>query len=284
MKQHEEHQEEIMQLRAHISTVTARHQAEMQRLQTTLEFNSNGSLLQTEMEYQRKKSKMERLYRLEVNKLREAAMVESAAREVETSVREEVWRERERSNITHVAAIKKERERTLQATTAMIETEQELQHVRQRMKEDDRKREELKHSVAMYQLELKHTSIASLANIEDLKKNMLKMLEDERNKHATDMIVLEEEAREETAIRDRITQTNVQKQNELQRLQMQHQNEIEHLTNEYNVHEKEKTDKVSAAAIEVEETADSIINWGGMAEQKPNGYSIANYVFDLARK
>jgi hypothetical protein len=55
MKQHEEHQEEIMQLRAHISTVTARHQAEMQRLQTTLEFNSNGSLLQTEMEYQRKK-------------------------------------------------------------------------------------------------------------------------------------------------------------------------------------------------------------------------------------
>ena len=284
MKQHEEHQEEIMQLRAHISTVTARHQAEMQRLQTTLEFNSNGSLLQTEMEYQRKKSKMERLHRLEVNKLREAAMVESAAREVETSVREEVWRERERSNIKHVAAIKKERERTLQATTAMIETEQELQHVRQRMKEDDRKREELKHSVAMYQLELKHTSIASLANIEDLKKNMLKMLEDERNKHATDMIVLEEEAREETAIRDRITQTNVQKQNELQRLQMQHQNEIEHLTNEYNVHEKEKSDKVSAAAIEVEETADSIINWGGMAEQKPNGYSIANYVFDLARK
>jgi hypothetical protein len=54
---------------------------------------------------------MERLHRLEVNKLREAALGESAAREVETIVREEVWRERERSNITHVAAIKKERER-----------------------------------------------------------------------------------------------------------------------------------------------------------------------------
>ena len=91
-----------------------------------------------------------------------------------------------------------------------------------------------------------------------LTKTMLQMMQDTRKIHETDIQVLEEEAREEKIRREQITQDNVDKQSELQRLQLQlqsNQEQMKAFTNQREIQVRAKLEAAKQKVIAAEERA-----------------------------